>query len=246
MRPPTDNPPLSFSPLYKQVVGQLMRSLEAGEWKPGVALPSETELAQRFGVSQGTVRKAIDELVGENLLVRRQGKGTFVATHSDPDAFSRFLCLAPDEGKMKRVTNVPLACWRAKAGADVARHLSIEPGALVIIVRRLLRFGDDPAVFDEIYLPGEQFADLTMEVLTSAESSLYSLFEDRFGVRAIRANERVRAVTADKVSAETLHVPEGSPLLLAERLTFTYGDRPMEWRRGFYATRNYHYHNELG
>src|SRR5512145_3175741 len=96
---PTDNPQLSFSPLYKQVVRLLMRSLEAGEWKSGVALPSEMELAQRFGVSQGTVRKAIDELVGDNLLVRRQGKGTFVATHSDPEAFSRFLCLAPNEGE---------------------------------------------------------------------------------------------------------------------------------------------------
>lgn len=222
-----------------------MRSLEAGEWRPGVALPSEMELAQRFGVSQGTVRKAIDELVGENLLVRRQGKGTFVATHSDPDAFSRFLCLAPDDGKPRRFVSVPLACWRAKAGPDVARHLAIEPGALVIIVRRLLRYGEDPAVFDEIYLSGELFADLTMNVLNSAESSLYSLFESRFGIRAIRANERLRAVTADKVSADVLQVPEGAPLLLAERVTFTYGDRPMEWRRGFYATQHYHYHNEL-
>lgn len=245
MCPPTDSPPLSFSPLYRQVVGLLMRSLEAGEWRPGVALPSEMELAQRFGVSQGTVRKAIDELVSENLLVRRQGKGTFVATHSDPDAFSRFLCLAPDDGEPRRFVSVPLACWRARAGPDVARHLAIEPGALVIIVRRLLRFGEDPAVFDEIYLPGELFADLTMDVLNSAESSLYSLFESRFGIRAIRANERLRAVTADKVSAEVLQVPEGAPLLLAERVTFTYADRPMEWRRGFYATQHYHYHNEL-
>jgi len=241
-----ENPSLTFSPLYKQVVGLLVRSLEAGEWKPGVALPSEAELAVRYGVSQGTVRKAIDALVGENLLIRRQGKGTFVATHSDPVAFSRFLCLAPNEGELRPFKNIPLACWRAKAGPDVARQLAVEPGALVIIVRRLLRFGDDPVVFDEIYLPGELFSDLTMDVLKSAESSLYSLFESRFGVRAIRANERLRAVTADKVSAEVLQVQEGSPLLLAERVTFTYGDKPVEWRRGFYSTRNYHYHNELG
>jgi len=246
MSPTPENAALTFRPLYKQVVGLLVRSLDAGEWKPGVALPSESELAVRFGVSQGTVRKAIDELVGENLLIRRQGKGTFVATHGDPAAFSRFLCLAPEEGELPPFKNIPLACWRAKAGPDVARHLSVEPGALVIIVRRLLRFGEDPVVFDEIYLPGELFSDLTMEVLRSAESSLYSLFESRFGVRAIRANERLRAVTADKVSADVLQVPEGSPLLLAERVTFTYGDRPVEWRRGFYSTRNYHYHNELG
>jgi len=246
MNASSETPSLTFSPLYKQVVGLLVRSLENGEWKPGIALPSETELAARYGVSQGTVRKAIDELVGENLLIRKQGKGTFVATHSDPSAFSRFLCLAPNEGELRPFRNIPLACWRAKAGPDVARHLAVEPGALVVIVRRLLRFGDDPVVFDEIYLPGELFSELTMDVLNSAESSLYSLFESRFGVRAIRANERLRAVVADKVSAEVLQVQEGSPLLLAERVTFTYGDKPVEWRRGFYSTRNYHYHNELG
>jgi GntR family transcriptional regulator len=241
-----ESPSLTFSPLYKQVVGLLVRGLESGEWKPGVALPSEADLALRFGVSQGTVRKALDELVGGNLLIRRQGKGTFVATHGDPEAFSRFLCLAPDEGELPPFKNVPLACWRAKAGPEVARQLPVGPGAPVIIVRRLLRFGDDPVVFDEIYLPGELFAGLTMDVLRSAESSLYSLFESRYGVRAIRANERLRAVSADKASADALLVPEGSPLLLAERVTYTFGDRPVEWRRGFYATRNYHYHNELG
>lgn len=246
MSPSTTTPALAFRPLYKQVVGLITRSLEIGEWKPGVALPSEAELAVRYGVSQGTVRKAIDELVSANLLIRRQGKGTFVATHSDPDSFARFLCLAPNDGEPRPVSNVPLACWRAKAGADVARHLGLEPGALVIIVRRLLRIGEDPAAFDEIYLPGGLFSELTMDVLNSAESSLYSLFESRFGVRAIRANERLRAVSADKVSAEALQVAEGAPLLLAERVTFTYGDKPVEWRRGFYSTRNCHYHNELG
>ena len=241
-----NSPAPAFSPLYKQVIGLLTRSLELGEWKPGVALPSEAELAVRFGVSQGTVRKAVDELVSGNLLVRRQGKGTFVATHNDPDAFSRFLCLAPNDGKSRPVSNVPLACWRAKTGADVARHLAIEPGALVLIVRRLLRIGDDPAAFDEIYLPGDLFSELTLDVLKSAESSLYQLFENRFGVRAIRADERLRAVTADKLSAEVLQVPESSPLLLAERVTFTYGEKPVEWRRGFYLTRDCHYYNELG
>ena len=153
-------------------------------------------IAAEIGVSQGTVRKALDELVGENLLIRRQGKGTFVATHGDPEAFSRFLCLAPDEGELPPFKNVPLACWRAKAGPEVARQLSVGPEAPVIIVRRLLQFRDDPVVFDEIYLPGELFAGLTMDVLRSAESSLYSLFESRYGVRAIRANERLRAAYA--------------------------------------------------
>lgn len=224
-----------------------MRSLEAGEWGPGDAIPSESELAVRFGVSQGTVRKAIDEMAAENLLVRRQGKGTFVATHSDPRSYFRFLRLAPNEGELQPVhDSIPLECWRAKAGADVARILGLEQGAAIIILRRLLKFGDEPVVFDEIYLPGEFFQDLTLDVLKGSEKSLYSLFETRYGVRMIRADEHLRAVSADWLSAELLGVPEGSPLLLVERVTFTYGNKPVEWRRGFCSTENYHYHNELG
>lgn len=223
-----------------------MRSLESGEWGPGDAIPSESELAARFSVSQGTVRKAIDEMAAENLLLRRQGKGTFVSTHSDPRSFFRFLRLAPNEGEFQPTQSIPIECWRAKAGADVARMLGLEQGAAIIVLRRLLKFGEEPVVFDEIYLPGELFQDLSLDILKSSEQSLYSLFESRYGVRMIRADERLRAISADQVSADLLQVEKGSPLLLVERVTFTYGNKPVEWRRGFYSTRNYHYHNELG
>jgi len=236
----------TFSPLYRQIRGLITRSLESGEWGPGDVIPSESELAIRFGVSQGTVRKAIDEMAAENLLVRRQGKGTFVATHNDPRSFFRFLRIAHNEGELPPMKSIPLECWRAKAGVDVAHKLGLETGAPIIIVRRLLRFGSEPVVFDEIYLPGELFPDLTLEVLKAGEMSLYSLFEGRYGVRMIRADERLRAVVADKVCADVLKVEEGSPLLLVERVTFTYTDKPVEWRRGFYSTKNFHYHNELG
>ncbi len=236
----------TFSPLYRQIRGLITRSLESGEWGPGDLIPSESELAVRFGVSQGTVRKAIDEMAAENLLVRRQGKGTFVASHNDPRSFFRFLRIGANEGELKPLKSIPIECWRAKAGPDVARTLALEPGAPIIIVRRLLRFGNEPAVFDEIYLPGDLFSDLTLDVLKAGGMSLYSLFETKFGVRMIRADERLRAVSADRLSSELLQVPEGSPLLLVERVTFTYADKPVEWRRGFYSTQHFHYHNELG
>ncbi|MBK7563124.1 MAG: GntR family transcriptional regulator [Propionivibrio sp.] len=244
-RPATTHSP-TFSPLYQQIRALITRSLESGEWKPGDIIPSESDLAERFGVSQGTVRKAIDELAAENLLVRRQGKGTFVSTHDDPRSFFRFLRLASNEGELLRLQSIPLECWRAKAGADVARTLALEPGAPINIVRRLMRFGDEPAVYDEIYLPGELFPDLSLDILNSVAVSMYSLFESRYSVRIIRAEERLRAVSADRVSAELLQVAEGSPLLLVERVTYTYDNKPVEWRRGFYATKNFYYHNELG
>src|SRR5919112_1620192 len=90
----------SFRPLYQQIKALITQSLQSGEWKPGELMPSEVELAARFKVSQGTVRKAIDELSAENLVVRRQGKGTFVATHHEARAQFRFLRLMPDAGEL--------------------------------------------------------------------------------------------------------------------------------------------------
>ncbi|MDD5248516.1 MAG: GntR family transcriptional regulator [Rhodocyclaceae bacterium] len=236
----------TFSPLYRQIKGLILQALEAGEWRPGEAIPSETELAARFSVSQGTVRKAIDEMAADNLLLRRQGKGTFVASHSDPRAFFRFLRLVPLAGGIEPSTSVPLECWRAKAGQEAARTLGIKLGDPIIIVRRLLQFSSKPVVVDEIYLPGETFAGLSLDVLKDSHGSLYSLFESRFGVRMIRAEERIRAVAADRATAELLRVAEGSPLLSVERVSYTYGDKPVEWRRGLYSTADHCYYNDLG
>jgi GntR family transcriptional regulator len=235
----------TFSPLYRQIKALITQALEAGEWRPGQVIPSEQELAARFGVSQGTVRKAIDEMAAENLLVRKQGKGTYVASHNDPRALFRFLRLVPLDGDLSHPTSVPLDCWRAKAGQEASRMLAIEPGAPIIIVRRLLQFALKPVVIDEIYLSGETFQGLTAEVLQSWNGSLYSLFETRFGLRMIRAQERIRAVAADRNASEALKVAEGTPLLSVERVTYTYGDKPVEWRRGLYSTAEHFYLNEL-
>jgi GntR family transcriptional regulator len=107
----------AFSPLYQQIKLLITRSLQEGEWKPGEAIPAETDLAARYRVSQGTVRKAIDELATENLLVRRQGKGTFVATHAEEQIQYRFLRLAPDDGKPRAwsaTSSTASACARRR------------------------------------------------------------------------------------------------------------------------------------
>ena len=235
----------TFSPLYRQIKSLIVQGLESGEWRPGEAIPSESELASRFNVSQGTVRKAVDEMAAENLLIRRQGKGTFVATHADPRAFFRFLRLIPLSGGVEQSKSVPLECWRAKAGSEAARILKLKLGDPIIIVRRVLHFSGKPVVVDEIYLPGEIFPGLSLELLKDYQGSLYSLFESRFHVPMIRAEERIRAVAADRASAELLGVAEGSPLLSVERVTHSYGDKPVEWRRGLYSTAEHCYFNEL-
>jgi GntR family transcriptional regulator len=236
----------SFSPLYRQIKTLITASLQAGEWTPGRAIPSETELAARYKVSQGTVRKAVDELAADNLLVRRQGKGTFVATHAEEKVQFRFLRLTPDDGRDGALQRRFLDCRRQRPPAEVARLLGLRGSDGAIQVRRLLLLGTRPVVFDDIWLPAALFKGLTAERLAGYRGPLYGLFESEFEVRMIRAEEKLRAVAAPADAAALLEVPVGAPLLSVERLSFTYGDRPVELRRGLYHTAAHHYRNELG
>jgi GntR family transcriptional regulator len=240
-----DAPTPAFSPLYQQIKVLLLRSLQVGEWPAGSVIPSEVELAARYKVSQGTVRKAIDEMAAEKLLVRRQGKGTFVATHAEAETRYRFLRLAPDAGGPARLARRLLDCRRMRAGTDIGRALDLKAGEPVLEVRRLLLDGEQPVVLDDLWLPGAQFKGLTAETLSAWRGPLYQLFESEFAVRMIRAEEKIRAVAADAETAALMSVPVGAPLLLVERRSFTYGDRPVELRRGLYHTAQHHYRNEL-
>ncbi len=240
-----DGAPPAFSPLYQQIKTLMTRSLRIGEWRPGEAIPSEMELAARFKVSQGTVRKAVDELAAENLLVRRQGKGTFVATHAEQKVQYRFLRLQPDEGESGGAQRRFIDCRRLRSTADVARALALNPGDSVVNVRRVLTFNATPVVLDDIWLPGLLFKGLTAERLSDFRGPMYGLFESEFGVHMIRADEKIRAVAADTASAPLLGVAVGFPLLSVERLSLTYDDKPVELRRGLYNTSGYHYRNAL-
>jgi GntR family transcriptional regulator len=238
----------AFSPLYRQIKGLILNSLRLGDWKPGEVIPSEMELAARFQVSQGTVRKAIDELAAENLLVRRQGKGTFVATHAEQQVQFRFLKLVPDtgtpgsEGPAQRDI---IECRRARANTDVARALALRTGDTVLQIRRVLSFAGTPTILEDIWLPAATFKGLTAERLANYKGPTYALFETEFNVRMVRAEEKLRAHAASNGIDTLLKVEAGTPLLCAERIAYTYKDIPMELRRGYYRTDTHHYHNTL-
>ncbi len=238
----------AFSPLYQQIKGLILQSLQAGEWRPGELIPSEMELAARFKVSQGTVRKAIDELAAENLVMRRQGKGTFVATHSAQQVQYRFLKLHPDVGDLEgegRAHRTILECKRLRAPAEIARLLALRSGDTVVQVRRVLAFSGIPTILEDIWLPGHAFKGLTAEQMATYKGPTYAMFEADFGVRMVRADEKLRAVLPDEAQAELLNVSTLTPLLSVERLAYTYNDIPMELRRGIYRTDTHHYKNAL-
>lgn len=238
----------AFSPLYQQIKALILVSLRSGEWKPGEVIPSEVELAARFRVSQGTVRKAVDELAAENLLLRRQGKGTFVATHAEQQVQFRFLKLVPDSGS--RGSEGPaqrdiIECRKVRASADVAKALALRSGDAVLQVRRVLSFGDAPAILEDIWLPAVPFKGLTAERLATCKGPMYALFETEFNVRMVHAEEKIRAIAATDTHADLLKVQVGSPLLSVDRIAYTYQREPMELRKGYYRTDTHHYQNDM-
>jgi len=235
----------SFKPLYEQIKTLLTQSLVAGEWRPSEMIPSEMELAERYKVSQGTVRKAIDSLASENILIRRQGKGTYVATHDAEVIKRRFLRLAAANGQKEALQSEFLSCDKTKADGHVAKLLELKSGAGVIEIKRLLTFSGRPLIYDHIVVPATPFKGLNSIKTIESNGSMYSMYESQFGIRMIRAEEKLKAVAADKEAATALGLKVGFPILSIERVSFTYGDKPMEWRLGLCITDDHHYLSEL-
>ena len=115
----------------------------------------------------------------------------------------------------------------------------------MFVLRRVLDYDGEPVVLDEITLPAALFRGLTRAKYDAYHGSMYGFFETEFGVRMLKAQERLSAIAADPASAAILSVAPGAPLLAVDRVTLTYGDRPVEVRRGLCNTRHHHYVNEL-
>ena len=238
----------AFSPLYQQIKALILQSLQSSEWKPGEAIPSEMDLAARYRVSQGTVRKAIDEMAADHLVVRRQGKGTFVATHAEQHVQFRFLKLVPDSGQPGSegpAQRKIIDCRRTRATAEVARALALRTGDAVLQASRVLSFAGVPTILEDIWLPAAPFRGLTAERLADYHGPMYALFETEFNMHMVRAEEKIRAEAAIDGREQLLKVERGTPLLSVERIAYTYQNMPMELRRGYYRTDTHHYHNTL-
>ena len=243
--PETTAPSATFSPLYQQIKALLLSSLQSGEWQPGAPIPSEMELAARYEVSQGTVRKAVDELATENLLVRHQGKGTFVASHHSEAWQYRFFSLMADNGKKAPLKSHFLACKAIKSPSKIAHLLKTPASEQVIQIDRVQSLGGHIAVFEQIWLPKARFGGMTLDRLESWPGPLYAFYESEFATHMVRAEEKIKAIAAEATIANHLKLEPGSPLLLVERLSYTYGNKPVEVRRAHYDTRQHHYENKL-
>ncbi len=236
---------LNGAPLYKVVKRKITEAVRDGEWKPGEVILSEKKLCERFGVSMGTIRKAVDELSAEGFLIRQQGRGTFVASHNQDRYLFSFFHIVRQDGH-KEYPKVELVEFeKAKADAETAAKLGIEPGARLSRIVNKLSLNGEPALIDEILLSESLFPRLTEKRLRERRATLYQLYQEDFGVTVIRTVERLRAVKADAFKARLLGMEVGDSLLQVIRVALSYKDRPVELRQSYVDTRRYEYYSEL-
>jgi len=217
-----------YRPLYQQVYDYLVKQIAAGEWGPGESLPSEQALAGRFNVSQGTVRKALDALAADSLIDRRQGKGTYVAEHTQERALFRFFRMARPGGVRALPTSTgDILKRRAARAAEVAK-LVLKPGAEVYEVSRVRLMDGEPAVLEKIILPAALFPGL--EKHEPLPNALYALYQREYGVNIVSTEEELRADAARKDDCRRLKLAPGAPLLHIDRVAVSLEGTRVEWR----------------
>jgi GntR family transcriptional regulator len=231
--------------LYKEVKGRLMRGLVVGEWKPGDALPSEWRLAERYRVSVGTVRRAVDELVAERIVQRRQGSGTYVTSHTEDHQLYNFFHIVARDGGREPPVHELLSFRAATAGREAALRLGIGPAGRVYRIHNVLRLAGRPAIFDEITLPVASFPDLTRELFATRAGTIYGFYQARYGINVVRISERLSAARASARQAAGLRLRAGEPILVIKRVAYTYHDTPVEFRVSCVDTRRHEYLSDL-
>ncbi|MEO8486163.1 MAG: GntR family transcriptional regulator [Betaproteobacteria bacterium] len=234
------------APLYRELERDMRAILARGEWKPGEAIPAERRLAERYGVSIGTVRKAIDALVDANLLIRQQGRGTFVPTHNRERLLFYFFHIAPEGGTKEVPVVRTVAFARGKADRVEAEKLGVDAADPVIRVRNVLSLAGEPIIVDDLAISASRFSGLSEKQFRERPSTIYSLYQDAFGVTVARASERLRATAADTEAAALLHVPRGAPLLVIRRVAIGLGGEPVEWRVSRVNTAHHEYYADIG
>jgi GntR family transcriptional regulator len=234
--------PLGAQPLYAQVRQRLTARIANGTWPVGKLLPSETEIARELGVSQGTVRKALDDMTADNLLVRQQGRGTFVAGHDEARILFQFFKLVPDGGERVFPESEVSEVRRGEATAGEAARLALAAGAEVIRIRRTRALAGARVISEYICVPAALFAGLDE---AEVPNNLYNHFATRFGVTVAGGEERLKAVAASAADAAVLGLAPGAPVLEVDRVAFDISGRRVEWRLSICRTDAMAYVNML-
>jgi GntR family transcriptional regulator len=236
----------AVGPLYREAKRHIIAAIESGRHAPGEALPSEGVLASSLGVSIGTLRHAVDELVAEHVVIRRQGKGTFVAQHSPQRFLFQYFHVEHSDGQRELPEVHTLNFERLRCPADAAAALRLGAGDAVFLITNRLLLRGRAVVLDRLVLSASLFKGLTEKRWRERGSTIYQLYQNSFGITVLQVHERANAVLADRSAARGLGVAMGAPLLQVRRTATTFGDRPVEYRVSLIDTRHHDYVRSLG
>ncbi len=226
-------------PLYVQVRTDVLARIEAGMWKPGALLPSEFALAGELGVSQGTVRRGLDSLVQDGLLVRRQGRGTFVADHTPADVLFRFFRIHDAAGHRVAPTSTATRVRRRTASRAEADALNLAINDRIIRITRIRLADGRPFISETVVIPASRFPGLGDDGVVP--NTIYDLFQHQYGVTVSHAEEQLEPVAATARVAGQLRIKPGAPLMKIVRITYDLSGRPIEWRISLCHLKGLHY-----
>lgn len=239
-----DQPTPRFRPLYQQIKEALLSRIVSGMWPPGTYIPSESALSQEYGVSVGTLRKAVDALANEHVVIRHQGKGTVVATHDSDRALFQFFHYVRFDGSRSLPVSQVLLRQRRQATAEEANALALEEGANVIHIQRIRMLDDEPALLEDLVVDADRFPALEEEPIT-LPNTLYQLYQQGFNQSVAKAEERLLAVSAGLQEHQYLGVEINTPLLEVRRIARGLQGDPIEYRVSRCHTQHHCYLNEL-
>lgn len=238
-----------MDPLYKDVKNRIVAALRAGQWRPGEALPSEAKLAEMYDVGISTIRAAVGGLEAVGLVMRRQGKGTYVIEHGDEHSVYRFFNIVRDGGQKELPVSELVSIGKATADDEIADLLRLPRGpskADVFRLRNVLRIGESPVSVSDITVPASLFPGLNARMIREHGKTIYAVFQQRFGVTVVKIVEELKAVRADALCREYLGVRMGEPVLELRRIGYSFNGQPVEIRRSRIDTRSTHYRFEQG
>ncbi|MBW1697712.1 MAG: GntR family transcriptional regulator [Deltaproteobacteria bacterium] len=225
-------------PVYYRLQRTIQEDIETGRWKPGECIPSEKALAEQHHVSIGTVKKALLNLAHEGYLYRLQGKGTFVAgTTLQRESLRYYRLLKQFGGTEASLTVRLLNINTIRCFKPVTRYLGMTGNQKLFEIKRLFLSDETPVVYHISYLPVKMFQALDELPKSLFEKiTMYKALEKHYGLPTIYNHELFTTIRADVEISKRLKIPKASPILFIEMLSFTYKDRPYEYRKSYIAT----------
>ncbi|VXC60831.1 GntR family transcriptional regulator [Pseudomonas sp. 8Z] len=232
-------------PLYQRLHDEMLAKIAAGEWLPGEAIPTEAELTRQYGVAVGTVRKAVETLVAEGLLLRAQGRGTFVRRPNFDGSLFRFFRQISASGQ-SQVPQSRILLSRLEPAEETARQaLNLQPGEHCLYLERLRLIEEQPMFHERIWLPASRFSALQAIEPGEFPPLLYPFYEQQCGQRIASAQETLTISCADESLSAILGVTVGSPVVVIARKAQGYDRTPLEYRISRAAAENFRYQVDI-